>query len=182
MLSRRRIARKPLIPFLQHLPFPHLLTIPEQPDPEPTSRNDMQARCCRIRIDVVHPHASFPVPIIPPPPSLDHLLRLLDALLPYDGVAPLVESAAADFPVVAPRGTFGSDDVGAEMLDDGIMFNGLDPVGAAEGDLVDQGGGGVREIKTPRGDNEEGVAVDGKGAEAFLIGPYGIENTRMGLS
>lgn len=182
MASPRCMAREPLIPFFHLLFLPHLLPVPKQPHPKPTPRNDVQARGCRIRVHILYPHTSFPIPIIPPSPSLDHLLRLLHALLPYDGVASLVESAATDFPVVAPGGAFGGDDVGAEMLHNAVVLNRLHPISATESNLVDQSGRGVGEIKTARGHDEESVAMDGKGVKAFLIGPNGVEDTEKSVS
>lgn len=135
---------------------------------------------------LLHPHACFPIPSfivvrLPPFPRLDHLPSLPDTLLPHYSIAPLVECAATDSPVVPPRATFGGHDVGPKALDDGVMLNGLHPVGAAGGDLVDQGRRGVGHVDAPWGDDEEGVTVVSEGAKAFVVGPVEVENAKRFL-
>lgn len=80
--------------------------------------------------------------------------------------------------MVAPGRSFSSNDVGAEVLDDAVVLDGLHPVGAAEGDLVDEMRGGVRHVDAPRGDDEEGIAVLAEGREAFAVGPNGVDDAR----
>lgn len=184
MPTCRHMARKPLIPLLDLLPLFHFLSLPKQPHPEPGPADDMQTRRRCIRIHITDPHARFPfrditsIPL-PPSPHADHLLGLPLTLPPHNGVTPLIESATADFSVIPPRATFGGDDVGAEVLDDAVMLHGFHPVGAAGGDLMDQGWRGVGHVEAPGGDDEEGIAVFGKGAEAFTVRPDRIEDARL---
>lgn len=178
ILPFRFVATEPLVTsgfsFVLNL---RLFPGPKQLHPKSTPTDDMHARCRGIGIYVLHPHRAVFTITIAPHPRLNHLLRLPYTLLPHHGITLLVETPASDFSVVTPCRTLGGDDVGAELLDDAVVFNGLHPVGATGGDLVDDGGRGVCQIQAPGGDDEEGVAVFGEEGVARVVGPDWIEDS-----
>ncbi len=104
---------------------------------------------------------------------------MVDTFFPDDGIAPLVETCIADSPMVTPCRAFGSNNVGSEVFDDAVVFNGLDPLSAAGGNLVDHCRRGVGQVTTPRGSDEKSITVLGKRAKGFAVRPERIEDARM---
>lgn len=162
MPIHRLMTSKFFVSLLQHLPVLQILGRPEQFHTKPTPTDDMQTGRGRIRIDVLYPHCSLCIIPVPSAPGLDHLFGLPDTFFPYQGITLLIEAPTADLAVIAPSGTFRRKDIGAKLFDDAVVLNRLDPVGAAGGNLLDNGGRGVGHVDAPRGNDKEGIAVAGE--------------------
>ena len=170
------MARKLLIA-LFNFPLDLLLPRPEQFDPKTAATDDVQTRRGGVGIHVRDPHHLRTVPD-PPTPCFHHLPRLADTFFPDDGIAPFVETGVADASMVAPCGAFGGNDVGPEVFDDAVVFDGFDPVGAAGGDLVDHGRGGVAHVTTPRGGDQEHAPIPGERGIEFTVRPDWVEDAK----
>ena len=177
MCAHGFVAGKPLIT-LFHFPLDLLLPRPEQFNPKTATTDDVQTRRRGIGIHVRDPHHRLTIPYSSTP-CFHHLARLADTFLPDDGIAPFVETGVADAAMIAPCGAFGGHDVGAEVFDDAVVFDGFDPVGAAGGDLVDHGRGGVAHVTAPRGGDQEYVAVPGEGGIEFTVRPDWVEDAKV---
>lgn len=151
------------------------LSWPKQLDPEPAPADDVQARCRRIRIDVSYPHHQLTI-TLPPSPCLSHLPGLPNTFFPHDSITSFIEACTTDFAVVAPSGALGGDNIGAELFDDAVMFDGLDPFNAATSDLVDDRGGGIGHVKAPWTNDEKGIAVLSEEGVEVAIRPEDVED------
>ena len=103
----------------------------------------------------------------------------MDTFFPDDGIAPFIETRIANSSMVTPCGAFGSKNVRSEVFNDAVVFDGLDPLGAAGGNLVDHCRRGVGHVTTRRGGDQKRVTILGKKAKGFAVRPERIEDARM---